>query len=614
MSAQTNPRLLYQSLLAETDKEATDEYTVDPRMLLYNTRYASTNNVTGFSQQLSSVNFASTEEETENEIATEEPEREIDSLAVPVQNQPNFIESTSIVIIDTAQRDWTVQPDTYSNTFSFINPTVTSSGPQAYYYNNPVVPFASYDFPDINSSSYVRNAPIYLPNTRPKMVNMSEGGSITINQQFLKKGLLANTWGWRLVFDGNTGNLKHYNVADPSSYIQSNDRVVYYPVFDATTSKGQLIGTDSALNVLSSNKIAFGTQLALTNVKSLRLSRATLPIRRFDSYDPVIYGDASANFTTGTILNTFHSEPYILMNINNLTGQYYGAAPVVHNAFTALVQQQRTLIESTNSTILAQYQDYYPWGAEAYSFDPPLAQLSNTAISLSNSGGQPYTHLDDLNTTILIFGQNEGRLTGQISFLVTRDRGNPIIDMSASSQCNWFFSSNDVRPGDQLQFYQPVTTQIQADASCLPSISNLFNYMQTNGMIVTNVTLTSNTTIPIIDVAYTFDAVIKTTGVDQTYSLYNDCYAQIASDPRIPVFYGITGELSKFNGLKYVSLVASNYVIAPDIGTVPLRDIFSGNAYYPLPILNKNCQATFAFEVVTAEADTASLKKIIPTK
>lgn len=614
MSAQTNPQLLYQSLLAETDREANEEYTVDPRMILYNTRYASNNNVTGFSQQLSSVKFATIEEETANEIAIDEPEIEIDSLAVPVQDQPNFIESTSIVIVDTAQRDWTSQPDTYSNTFSFINPTVTSSGPRAYYYNNPVVPFAAYDFPDINSSTFIRNAPIYIANTRPKLVNPNEGGSITINQPFLKKGLLADTWGWRLVFDGNTGNLKHYNASDPSSYIQSNDRIVYYPVYDPTSSRGQLIGTDSALNVLSSNKISFGTQLALTNVKSLRLTRATLPMRRFDSFDPVIYGDSSSNFTTGTVLNTFHSEPYILMNINNLTGQYYGAAPVVHNAFTALVQQQRSLIDSTNSTVLAQYQDYYPWGTEAYSFDPPLAQLSNTTISLSNSTGQPFTHIDDLNTTILIFGQSAGRLTGQISFLVTRDRGNPVIDMTSTTACNWFFASNDVRPGDQLLFYQPVSTQLQNDSSCSPVISNLFNYMQTNGMVVTNVTLTSNTTIPIIDVAYTFDAVIKTTSVDETYDLYNNCYSQIATDPNIPVFYGITGELSKFNGLKYISLIASNYIVAPDIGRLTLRDVFSGNSYYPLPILNKNCQATYAFEVVTAEADTATLKKIIPTK
>jgi hypothetical protein len=271
-------------------------------------------------------------------------------------------------------------------------------------------------------------------------------------------------------------------------------------------------------------------------------------------------------------------------------------------------------MDSTNSTILAQYQDYYPWSSEAYQFDPPLAQLSNTAISLSNSTGQPFTHLDDLNSTILIFGQTNNTLTGQISFLVTRDRGNPVIDMSTALVCNWFFASNDVRPGDQMIFYPQVVTQIQSDPSCSPVISNLFNYIRDNGMVVTNVTLASNTTIPIIDVAYTFDAVIKTTGVDDTYALYSNCFAHIATDPYIPVFYGITGELSKFNGLKYISLVASNQIITRDIGPVPLRDTFSANAYYPLPMLNRNCQVTYAFEVVTSEADTASLKKIVPTK
>ncbi len=609
-----NPTLNYQSLLAATDKEAKQNYDhVDPRVALYATRNnAEGSRAASFSSRKQVQ--ASLQEETSNQIAID-PEKYIDSLAVPVQNQPEMTEKTTVVIIDSAQRDWTIQPDSLFNVFSFINPNVGPSTQIPYYYNNSNIPFSAYDMPDPAGGYYIRNAPVFIPNNQARTINPSDGGIITINQPFQNNGMLAQTWGWRIVISASTGQIKHYSESNPATYIQPNDRVVYYPVYDSKRGRGQLLGTDSLPNIQGVQKTGFGTQLVLSNITSMKLARATLPIRRFDSYDPRIFGGANVNFTEGNVLNTFHNEPYILMSINNLTGQYYGAGPVIHNSFTALVQQQRTLVDSTNSSVYAQFQDFYPWSGEAYTFDPPLSQLSNAVISLSNSFGQQYTHLDDLNVTTMIFGDkvnpSDGKQLGVISFLITRDRTNATIDIRGSN-CNWYFASNDVRPGDQIIFYPGILSKIQTDPSISPALSNLMNYFQTNGAIVTNVSIIDNSSIPILDVGYTFDAVVNTRNVNEIFDLYNNCITPIVQSPDVPTFIGVQGELSQFNGMKYISLCASNTIISPTIGSITLSDVLSPAAYYPLPVLNRNCQTTYAFEIITSEADTSTLKKIIP--
>ena len=596
-----NPQLIYQSLLAETDKEAKQEYNdVDPRIVLYGTRNT-TNDVKVYNNRDAS-------EDADN-VDLQENNTEEDTLGLLQKEEPTMLESKTIVIVDTAHRDWTIQPDSFSNIFSFINPTTESSSQKPYYYNNSNIPFASYDMPDPNSGYYITNTANYIANNKIKVVDPTIGGIITVNQQFGNGSVLAQTWGWRLVVSGSTGQLKHYDSNDPSTIIQANDRIIYYPVYDGKQTRGQLIGTDPVIQAL--NKTGFSTQTAITNVKSIKVARATLPLRRFDSYDSYIFGDSSQNFTSGTVLNTFHSEPYILMTINNLNGQYYGADPVIHNSFTALVQQQRSVLDTTNSSYYAQYQDYYPWSDESYTFNPPLAQLSNAVMGLSNSTGQSYGHLDDINITTLFFGDISGNSQpGKISFLVTRDRTNPVINISDSmSYCNWFFASNDVRPGDQLKFYGSTINQIQSDPSCTPAISNLFNYLQTNGAVVTKVSLIHNDFIPIIDVAYTFEAIVNIRNVTEIYAYFRDCINPILTDSNIPSLINISGELSQFNNQKYVSLVASNKIISPRLGTLIFEDVLSPKAYYPLPTLNLNIQATYAFEIITVDADTSTLKK-----
>jgi hypothetical protein len=634
-----NPQFIYQSLLAETDEEAKSEYAVDPRVVQFATRNAGTNPVETFQKQV--MPFADIDEEANNKIVVD-PEELIDSLAVPVQNQPPMIDSNTIVIIDTAQRDWTLQPDIYNINFSFTqsNSSVISqlySVP--YYYNNSNVPLSAYDSPQFlpngTAASY-NSAPGFAANSKTYILpSNSITPYVTVNQQWQNTGLLAQTWGWRLVYIGNSDKLRY--IPDP---IQATDRIVYFPAYDPVESRGALIGTDVYSNGFQSNTIGFGTQLPLSNVKSVRLVRATLPLARFDAYSPSIYTDIGGEdgnttfISYSSYLNTFQAEPYIIMNINDYKGKYYGAGNVIQNAFTALVQQQRTIYNADANKLLSQYQDYYPWSKEAYTFDTPLGQLSNAAISLSNNAGQAYTHLDDLKITTIIFG-NSGNIynisnktgiggLGMISLVVTRDVRDPTIVLNPSSgglgtltpNNSWIFPQTDMRQGDRMFFYPSTIQQIQTDSSTNSNINNFFSLIQSNGMIVSKIgTFEAIEGCPILDAGYLICGVINVQTVpDITFAMKT----LRALTSTLPVFNITDPSLYPFillDGLNYLSLCASGQtwqVNNTAESTYTLSSALSSNAYYPLPIMNLNQQCTFALEVVTSQADTTQLKKIIP--
>ena len=620
-----NPQFIYQSLLAETDEEAKSEYAVDPRVVQFATRNAGTNPVETFQKPV--VSFADIQEEANNKIVVD-PEDLIDSLAVPVQNQPPMIDSNTIVIIDTAQRDWTLQPDIYNINFSFTqsnSSVISQMNSVPFYYNNSNVPLSAYDSPQFipnGTASTYTNAPGFVANSKSYILpSNSTTPNVIVNQQWQNKGLLAQTWGWRLVYISNTANLRYS--PDP---ILSTDRIIYFPTYDSTESRGALIGTDVYSNGFQSNAIGFGTQLPLSNVNSIRLVRATLPLTRFDAYNPSIYThliDGSLNnfLSYASYLNTFQAEPYIIMNINDYKGKYYGAGNVIQNAFTALVQQQRTVYNADSTNLLSQYQDYYPWSKEAYEFDTPLGQLSNAAISLSNNAGQAYTHLDDLKITTIIFG-NSGTVTdsnqhgigglGMISLVVTRDVKDPTISLAGStSNNNWVFPQTDVRQGDRLFFYPSTIQQIQTDSSTSSNINNFFSLLQSNGMIVTKVpTLNSIAGCPLLDAGFLICGVINVQTIPDVVLTMQTLSALTTT---LPVINTVIAPFNLVDTLNYLSLCASGQYWTADSATFyTLSSALSSNAYYPLPIMNLNQQCTFALEVVTSQADTTQLKKIIP--
>lgn len=622
-NSEINPRLIYQSLLAETDQEAQEDYFVDPRVAQYATRNAGCNDVDVYDHRHQT--YADIAEATENKIVMQ-PSTEIDSLAVPVQDQPAMMDSKTIVIVDTAQRDWTVQPDAYSNVFSFTaqdSGTYSSNQMIPYYFNNSNVPLASYDVQLPTSVSLLPQVN-FLPNNKPKTIDPTTGGVVTLNTPWQNQGLLAQVWGWRLVYDGFTGALKKFPAP-----ITPNDRVVYFPVYNPNESRGAIIGSDVYTNWgLQSSAGSFGTQLALSNVKSIRLVRATLPVRRFDAYNPAIYVDKNFGVAASTalLLNTFHTEPYVLMSISNMQGQYYGAAQCVQKSFAALVQHQRSIFNAAEGTYLAQFQDYYPWSDEAYKYDPPLSQLSNINITLSNHNGKQYTHLDDLNGITIIFGtsgtaiptaNNQGNGIGTLNFLITRNIDQ--LNTNLLSSTSNIFSPSDVRPGDEIILYQPMISRMQNDPSCSQLLSNFLGSMSSNSLLVTRVFYyTGVNGLPLLDVAASFDAVVKTTTIDDTIGYYANLDALIGSST-MPQFTGMTAyaDFSGLNGAQYLSLASNNFLSFNDTSAGPsfinLSDTFGAPSYaYPLPMMNLNMQNTYAFEVITTTADTAQLSKIIP--
>lgn len=619
-----NPQLIYQSLLAETDQEAQEDYFVDPRVAQYATRNAGPSNVDVYSRRQQT--YADIAEAAENKIVVQ-PSTEIDSLAVPVQDQPDMVDSTTIVIVDTAQRDWTVQPDAYSNVFSFTtqnSATYTANQVIPYYYNNSNVPLSAYDY-NYPASPMMFPQVNFTANNKPKMIDPTTGGIVTLNTQWQNEGLLANVWGWRLVYNGITGALKKY----PTT-INPNDRVVYFPVYNPVESRGAIIGSDVFSNWGTQSAAGtFGTQLQLSNVKSMKLARATLPVRRFDAYNTDIFVDKKFGLASNSamLLNTFHAEPYILMSISNMQGQYYGADQVVQKSFAALVQHQRSVFDSTAGGYLAQFQDYYQWSEEAYKYDPPLSQLSNINLTLSNHNGKRFSHLDDLNAITIMFGTSatavpvsnqQAQGVGTLNFLITRDVLQPYTNLLPPNTNN-VFSPSDVRPGDEITIYKPMITRMQNDPSCTPALSNFLGSLASNNILVTKVYyFTGLPNIPLLDVALSFDAVVKTTTFNDTLTYYESLNALISSS-NMPTFSNLNGyaDLSSLDGFQYLSLASNNNITFYDssagISTINLSDTFGAPAYsYPTPMMNLNMQCTYAFEVITTTADTAQLLKIIP--
>jgi hypothetical protein len=588
-----NAQYIYQSLLAETDQEARSEYIQDPRVQMYASRSSGSNPVEVFQRAFSNAEIT---DEVSNEIQVE-PEQVIDSLAVPVQNQPNMIETKRIIIVDTAQRDWTKQPDAYSNVFGFgtQTPSILGGGGSQvpYYYNNQLIPFSAYEMPVYGISLGTSLPPNQFANKYPKII---PGSSVPITAPDGTQGLTVGTpYGWSLVISP-AGTLKH--LPQP---ISPTDNVVYFPTYDARQSKGAVIGVDSNIRQIDTDNLGFSTQLKLSNIASLKLARATLPIRKFDTYNPNAFSSGGSN--SANLLNTFHAEPYILMNISNLKGEYYGATQVIQNAFTALVQQQRTPLDAGSTGLLSQFQDYYPWSDETFEFDSPLSQLSNITITLANNNGEPFSHLDDLN--VVFIGVNNSRAAnissglafGTLRFYVSRDRENTVYP---SSNLINYFAANEIRAGDEITFYSPTISQITNDPQTSDPMYDFFNILYNQSVLVTKVyDVDLSTTLPMLSACYAFDAVIKTTGFANTVAVYTNLSA--VCDEIYATSY------PTLSGL----IVLQKYTNSdPAISATTLSGTFLGD--YPLPMMNVNMQNAYAFEVKTLEPDKSQLKKIIP--
>jgi hypothetical protein len=564
----TNPRFIYQSLLAETDAEAREDYTYDPRVQFYAERNFEKDPDTIEAPGIQSTTFldASLAEEGDDTV---------------VQEQPEMRERKHIMIIDTAMRDWTIQPDAYSNIFMFGSKRFTeyATAQVPYFFNNPTIPFDAYETPaNILNTGIAQGSRGDIPdtpNTNPQP--FPPGVPLPSYLNRWSSNLVYPTYGWKIVLS----NGQRIHTPTPFSYSDPNVQVFFYPTYDARETRGAQIGIDIQPKRYGVTGYSFYTETVISNITRVKLARATLPVTSLQPYK------SSAFSISFEYPDSIQSKPYLFMSIDTLRGGYYGGAgTTVQKAFTALVQNDRTNQEG-HANYPAQYLDYKAWADEEYLFDPPLSKLSNANIQLYTSLEEQLSHLDNLN--IVDMQILNGSNLGKVVFFITQ---NTEATTSGFTYSN-IFTKKDIRVGDEITFFKPSVTAIQADVSMTPNLLNFFNLLS-NEFIVTDIcdqNFNVTGVLPIASYGTTFTAVPKT--IDNladmlttytTLSLAVNTLSQIC--------------LQQYSGVSQVNLSFAG------------ARTFSKD--YVLPVLNVNMQPTYVFEITSLEPDTKKLQKIIP--
>lgn len=564
-------QLDYKSLLVNADYEARNEYDFDPRVAFLQTANNDVN--------VQPVNYVppttlSGVQPTIQEI-TDAPDT-ADTLTLPVQQPPDMVPRSRMVIIDTAQRDWTLQPDAYSNVFSFgTQAPMTNNGPQVpYYFNNPTIPLAAYQTPQSALKIQTGKQMQMTPNIKP--INFGPNDKIPSYFSTTDQGLVTPTYGWSIVT--YNGEALHFPTRIPYED-SANLRIFYYPTYNAALTAGAQIGIDNPPSRYGTNDYVFSTQLALSNVTDVKLLRAIMPVRGTQAYK-------STTFTGGiTYPDGFHMQPYVLMTIQNIKGNYYGGSQIVQNSFSVLTQNTRNLYDGGIS-LPAQFSDYYPLGDESYAFDPPLARMSNANIQLYNNAGIPFSQVDKLNVVAMKFDTSA---IGSVQFFVTQN----VTTVSGGLTDSNAFLKTDIRVGDEIKFYSPTLTQFAIDASCTLPLSALSQLMSNNFLItgISSNDFRPSFVFPFSDVGTSFTAIPK---LLSGYAGMSNAVTTICS---------VLQSVSQVSFLKYSGVTQSG------LGFMNTRT-FSTD--YPIPMINLNTQATFVMEVTTLEPNPTNIKKIIP--
>lgn len=571
----SNPRLIYQSLLAETDAEAREDYTYDPRVRFFAERNFEKDPDT-FEQSKISATILDTDENVE----TLSGDALIDTLTLPVQDQPDMREKTRIIIIDTTMRDWTIQPDAYSNVFTFGSKRYVeyANAQVPYYFNNPTIPLDAYEVPtnflNTGIAQGSRGDIPDIPNNKPQP--FPSGVPLPSYLNRINSNLVYPTYGWKIVLSGG----QRIHSPDAFSYGDPNIQVFFYPTFDAREPRGAQIGIDIQPKRYGVTGYSFYTETMMSNITKIRLARAVIPVTSLQPYR------TSAFSVSLEYPDSIQSKPYLLMSIDSIKGGYYGGAgTTVQTAFTALIQNDRTIYEG-GSKFPSQFIDYKPWADEVYTFDPPISKLSNANIRLYTSYEQVLSHLDNLNIVDMVI--LNGNDLGKIKFFITQNTGT-INDFGISN----IFTNNDIRVGDEITFYIPSITSVRGDPSDTGVLSGVFELLS-NDFLVTDVCegdFSPPGVLPIVSYGTSFTAAPKIYGnLDGMVSIYNTLSTAA-------------------NTLSQICLQQYTAVSPVDLQFAQQRT-FSKD--YVIPILNTNLQPTYAFEITTLEPDTTKLQKIIP--
>lgn len=320
-----------------------------------------------------------------------------------VQAAPKTITTKRYVIVDSAQRDWLIYPNPYSNvTFAFGGQGNTNT-PVPVYTNNPTYP--SFALPPTTSTGF----------------NPTPGSK-------------------------NTRGFSYY---DP----QGNQ--VDLSAYNASLPLGNFIAYDSNINATTGSGDAFGTPLTPCNVGAIRLVRAQLPQTPFVAYptDPVFSTDASDSKTaaTATPYSTFATYPYLLFYLNEYRGRYYGPTEASTRAFAALTQCNRQQIDFRISNGV-QYLDYVPWNMEGIEFQSPLTSLQKLQYTVADPTGTAFatTQPDNLTTDSIRLAQV------LISGVPKVSRATLVCSTPAYKK----YPETQLRVGDRVTFHTPTLSNL----------------------------------------------------------------------------------------------------------------------------------------------------------
>lgn len=384
----------YHQLLAQEDRMARSGY--DPRVAYHNQTRV-------FNERIPSIARSCNAQDLGDPSAFAGIPEGSRSDCNSVQAAPKTITTRRYIVVDSAQRDWTLYPNPYSNvTFTFGGQGNTNN-PVPVYTNNPTYP--SFALPPTTS-------PAFTPTPGSK-----------------------NTRGFSF-YDpqGNQVDLSAYNSSLPL---------------------GNFLAYDSNINATTGSGDAFGTPMTPCNVGAIRLVRAQLPQTPFVAYptDPVFSSDASESKTIATArpYNTFATYPYLLFYLNEYRGRYYGPTEASTRAFAALTQCNRQQINFGLENGV-QYLDYVPWNMEGIEFQSPLTSLQKLQYTVADPTGTPFAT-----------SQPDNLATDSIRLAQVLISGNPVVSRATlvcSTPAYKKYPETQLRVGDRVTFHTPTLSNL----------------------------------------------------------------------------------------------------------------------------------------------------------
>lgn len=380
----------YASIMMKEQAAARGAYDYNPREQFLQSRYAN-RTIETFNSTIPNNQVPLTEEDDAN--------RDIGSRLDPssVQDAPATRSIKKYIIVDSSQRDFTKQPNPYTNlVFTFGSQSLVSSNPIVYTNNQFVPTFA-----------------VEQSNNNPPIVGA------------------PNNRGWNLSVNGSN---------------------VFYRAYDPNLPKGIPVGVDTGYLIQPSG-YGFGSSTNATNIAAIRLVRAVLPQRQFlnipidASTSPGGLDASTSDFIQANLVgkpySTFSTYPYLLFNLNEFYGQYVGGNEPMRRSFSVMTQRQRQQTNFETSVGVQQY-DYEPWGAEALELQSPITTLKQLAITITDPIGTPFIQTDNLTVSLIqstnnkmylkcftgsfqYFSSNELRVGDRVTFY-----SNTIVDMLKS--------------------------------------------------------------------------------------------------------------------------------------------------------------------------------------